>query len=230
MSSWADRLGRLRPRDDRRRRRHEPHRVRVHRRARRRRRRLDALGLARRPRHRDPRGRRAPCTASRPSARAPRAARPRSWSREITQTLRALFGLGIPVVVYNAPYDLSLLDRECRRHGLDAARRPDARHRSARDRQGRRPVPQGQAHARGDRRALRGHARRRARRRRGCDRRRSGRAGAARAPTPTSSTSRSPTCTAGRRSGTPSRPRASRSTSAAAKGDDELHRIDRRGR
>ncbi len=37
---------------------------------------------------------------------------------EITQTLRTLFGLGIPVVVYNAPYDLSLLDRECRRNEL----------------------------------------------------------------------------------------------------------------
>ncbi len=35
---------------------------------------------------------------------------------EITQTLRVLFGIGIPVVVYNAPYDLTLLDRECRRH------------------------------------------------------------------------------------------------------------------
>jgi DNA polymerase-3 subunit epsilon len=38
---------------------------------------------------------------------------------EITQTLRTLFALGIPVTIYNAPYDLSLLDRECRRHGLD---------------------------------------------------------------------------------------------------------------
>ena len=37
---------------------------------------------------------------------------------EITQTLRTLFALGIPVTIYNAPYDLSLLDRECRRHGL----------------------------------------------------------------------------------------------------------------
>ncbi len=37
---------------------------------------------------------------------------------EITQTLRVLFGLGIPLVVYNAPYDLSLLDRECSRYGL----------------------------------------------------------------------------------------------------------------
>src|SRR5690606_19078293 len=38
---------------------------------------------------------------------------------EITQTLRTLFGLGLPVVVYNAPYDLSLLDRECRRNELE---------------------------------------------------------------------------------------------------------------
>jgi DNA polymerase III epsilon subunit-like protein/8-oxo-dGTP pyrophosphatase MutT (NUDIX family) len=38
---------------------------------------------------------------------------------EITQTLRVLFGLGIPLTVYNAPYDLSLLDRECRRHRLE---------------------------------------------------------------------------------------------------------------
>jgi DNA polymerase-3 subunit epsilon len=38
---------------------------------------------------------------------------------EIAQTLRVLFDSGIPVTVYNAPYDLTLLDRECRRHGLD---------------------------------------------------------------------------------------------------------------
>jgi DNA polymerase-3 subunit epsilon len=37
---------------------------------------------------------------------------------EIAQTLRVLFALGMPVVVYNAPYDLTLLDRECRRHQL----------------------------------------------------------------------------------------------------------------
>ena len=37
---------------------------------------------------------------------------------EITQSLRVLFALGIPLVVYNAPYDLTLLDRECRRHQL----------------------------------------------------------------------------------------------------------------
>lgn len=43
---------------------------------------------------------------------------------EITQTLRTLFTLGIPVVVYNAPYDLSLLDRECRRNELDPIEDP----------------------------------------------------------------------------------------------------------
>ena len=43
---------------------------------------------------------------------------------EITQTLRVLLGLGIPLVVYNAPYDLTLLDRECRRHGRTALAPP----------------------------------------------------------------------------------------------------------
>ncbi len=43
---------------------------------------------------------------------------------EITQTLRTLFGLGVPVVVYNAPYDLSLLDRECRRSELEPLENP----------------------------------------------------------------------------------------------------------
>src|SRR5690606_9732845 len=38
---------------------------------------------------------------------------------EVAQTLRVLFATGVPVVVYNAPYDLSLLDRECRRHGIE---------------------------------------------------------------------------------------------------------------
>lgn len=44
---------------------------------------------------------------------------------EITQTLRTLFSLGIPVVVYNAPYDLSLLDRECRRNELEPITDPE---------------------------------------------------------------------------------------------------------
>src|SRR5690606_22490016 len=43
---------------------------------------------------------------------------------EIAQTLRVLFALGTPVAVYNAPYDLTLLDRECRRHGLEPIDRP----------------------------------------------------------------------------------------------------------
>jgi DNA polymerase-3 subunit epsilon len=38
---------------------------------------------------------------------------------EITATLRTLLALGIPLVVYNAPYDLSLLDRECRRYKVE---------------------------------------------------------------------------------------------------------------
>jgi DNA polymerase-3 subunit epsilon len=38
---------------------------------------------------------------------------------EITATIRTLLALGIPLVVYNAPYDLSLLDRECRRHRVE---------------------------------------------------------------------------------------------------------------
>lgn len=51
--------------------------------------------------------------------RARREGRPSSQVvAEIAQTLRLLDVLGIPLVVYNAPYDLSLLDRECRRQGL----------------------------------------------------------------------------------------------------------------
>lgn len=38
---------------------------------------------------------------------------------EITATIRTLTALGVPLVVYNAPYDLSLLDRECRRHRVE---------------------------------------------------------------------------------------------------------------
>ncbi len=43
---------------------------------------------------------------------------------EIAQTLRVLFAQDIPVAVYNAPYDLTLLDRECRRHGIDPIAEP----------------------------------------------------------------------------------------------------------
>jgi len=38
---------------------------------------------------------------------------------EIVAALRAVFARGVPLVVYNAPYDLTLLDREARRHGLE---------------------------------------------------------------------------------------------------------------
>lgn len=38
---------------------------------------------------------------------------------EIIAALRAVFTRGIPLVIYNAPYDLSVLDREARRHGLE---------------------------------------------------------------------------------------------------------------
>ncbi|KUL39371.1 DNA polymerase III subunit epsilon [Streptomyces sp. NRRL F-4489] len=37
---------------------------------------------------------------------------------EITEALAGALGAQIPLVVMNARYDLSLLDRECRRHGL----------------------------------------------------------------------------------------------------------------
>lgn len=37
---------------------------------------------------------------------------------EITAELAAQLDAGRPLVVYHAPYDLTLLDRECRRHGL----------------------------------------------------------------------------------------------------------------
>ncbi|GAA0470909.1 exonuclease domain-containing protein [Streptomyces olivaceiscleroticus] len=37
---------------------------------------------------------------------------------EITEALAAALGEGTPLVVMNARYDLSLLDRECRRHGV----------------------------------------------------------------------------------------------------------------
>jgi len=43
---------------------------------------------------------------------------------EITQSLRVLFDLGVPVVIFNAPYDLTLLDRECRRHSVAPLQNP----------------------------------------------------------------------------------------------------------
>lgn len=37
---------------------------------------------------------------------------------DITTTLAMQADQGVPIIVYNAPYDLTLLDRECRRYGL----------------------------------------------------------------------------------------------------------------
>lgn len=43
---------------------------------------------------------------------------------EIVQALKVTCALGIPLVVYNAPYDLSLLDRECRRYSIEGLPEP----------------------------------------------------------------------------------------------------------
>ncbi|MGV8877073.1 MAG: exonuclease domain-containing protein [Rhodoglobus sp.] len=43
---------------------------------------------------------------------------------EITQALSVTCALKIPLVVYNAPYDLSLLDRECRRYNIAPLAQP----------------------------------------------------------------------------------------------------------
>lgn len=43
---------------------------------------------------------------------------------EILGSLRRLFERGIPVTVFNAPYDLSLLQREAVRHGLEPLAEP----------------------------------------------------------------------------------------------------------
>jgi DNA polymerase-3 subunit epsilon len=37
---------------------------------------------------------------------------------EVVDALRELFSRGIPVAIYNAPYDLTLLNREAQRHGI----------------------------------------------------------------------------------------------------------------
>lgn len=44
--------------------------------------------------------------------------------REITERLRELLAAGTALVVYNAPYDLSLLAAECARHGVEPLRDP----------------------------------------------------------------------------------------------------------
>src|SRR5690606_47160 len=44
--------------------------------------------------------------------------------REITESLRNLLVEGVPVVIYNAPYDLSLLHHEAIRYGVEPLRDP----------------------------------------------------------------------------------------------------------
>ena len=43
---------------------------------------------------------------------------------EIVAVLRALLAQGIPIVIYNAAYDLTLLNRECRRYGIEPLENP----------------------------------------------------------------------------------------------------------
>lgn len=43
---------------------------------------------------------------------------------EISSRLGALFDAGIPVVAYNASYDFTILDRECKRYGQDPLFQP----------------------------------------------------------------------------------------------------------
>ena len=43
---------------------------------------------------------------------------------EIVAVLRALLDQGVPIVIYNASYDLTLLNRECRRHGIEPLDNP----------------------------------------------------------------------------------------------------------
>lgn len=43
---------------------------------------------------------------------------------EIVSVLRALLAQGVPVTIYNAPYDLTLLNREAVRHGVEPLESP----------------------------------------------------------------------------------------------------------
>ncbi len=43
---------------------------------------------------------------------------------EIVAVLRALLTQGVPLVIYNAAYDLTLLNRECRRYGIEPLQDP----------------------------------------------------------------------------------------------------------
>ena len=43
---------------------------------------------------------------------------------EIVEVLRALLAQGVPVTIYNAPYDLTVLKREAERHGIEPLHTP----------------------------------------------------------------------------------------------------------
>lgn len=43
---------------------------------------------------------------------------------EIVAALREVLASGLPIVIYNAPYDLTLLDREARRYGIEPLEGP----------------------------------------------------------------------------------------------------------
>jgi DNA polymerase-3 subunit epsilon len=79
---------------------------------------------------------------------------------EVVEAVRGLLEAGIPVVAYNAPFDFSLLKYEAQVRGdpswRHADRRPRPGDRSARGRQGIRPMAPRQAHARDRGGALRG--------------------------------------------------------------------------
>ena len=178
---------RLRHRDHGHRRRQRPHR---HRRP----------GPSRRDRHAHPQlahqpgHRRSPrprprSTASAPSTRARTAAKPKQALEEIATELAQAFRDGVPVVAYNATFDLCLLDAELRRHRLRTL--PDRLYNEARpvidplvlDRAEDRAPPR-QAQAGRPVRVLRGRRVRRAAHRRRRRRRDAGRARAHRRPLP----------------------------------------------
>ena len=121
--------------------------------------------------------------------RARTARQPKQALEEIASELAQAFRDGVPVVAYNATFDLCLLDAELRRHKLKTlpdrpVQRGAAGDRPARARPGRGPVPARQAQAGRPVRVLRGRRVRRPAhggRRRGGD---AGRAGAHRRALP----------------------------------------------
>ena len=75
-------------------------------------------GVARGSGRRDPGRRASRCTASATSGPPPRAAPPTGWRTRSPTSCAAYWRTGVPVVAYNAAFDLTLLSAELRRHGL----------------------------------------------------------------------------------------------------------------